>query len=139
MPLRPSRGWAFEARAPGAEFHAHARGREFDTGFQIRARSGRSTGCVSAQADSPRQPIDPHRETNSMGATRKKTTKSPKSTLHDDEDPKKATATKPDEMPADVIEFIQAIDTYKRVNQRPFPNWSEVLEIVKALGYNRSA
>lgn len=74
-----------------------------------------------------------------MGATRKKTTKSPKTKLHDDEDGKKSTATKPDEMPAEVIEFIQAIDTYKRVNQRPFPNWSEVLEIVKSLGYNRSA
>ena len=74
-----------------------------------------------------------------MGATRKKTTKTPKTTLHDGEDPKKATATKPDEMPAEVIEFIQAIDAYKRVNQRPFPNWSEVLEIVKSLGYNRSA
>ena len=43
----------------------------------------------------------------------------------------------PDAMSAEVIEFITAIDEYKRLNQRPFPNWSEILEIVKALGYER--
>ena len=43
----------------------------------------------------------------------------------------------PDDMSAEVVEFITAIDEYKRKNQRPFPNWSEVLEIVKALGYTR--
>lgn len=52
---------------------------------------------------------------------------------------KKAGAPRPDEMSADVLEFIQAIDDYKRINNRPFPNWSEVLEIVKTLGYERSA
>ena len=40
-------------------------------------------------------------------------------------------------MPPEVVEFITAIDEYKRKHQRPFPNWSEVLEIVKALGYSR--
>lgn len=56
-------------------------------------------------------------------------------------EPKQAEATpaKPNEMPADVLEFIQAIDDYKRHNNRPFPNWSEVLEVVKALGYEKSA
>ncbi|MEM9802923.1 MAG: hypothetical protein AAGA20_21540 [Planctomycetota bacterium] len=46
---------------------------------------------------------------------------------------------KPDEMPADVLEFIQAIDDYKRNENRPFPTWSEILDIVKSLGYERSA
>lgn len=50
-----------------------------------------------------------------------------------------AGATKPDEMPPDVLEFIQAIDDYKRKENRPFPSWSEILEIVKSLGYERSA
>ena len=36
-----------------------------------------------------------------------------------------------------VLEFIQAIDDYKRAEGRPFPNWSEVLDIVKGLGYQR--
>ena len=46
---------------------------------------------------------------------------------------------RPDDMPQDVLEFITAVDRYKRVNQRPFPSWSEVLEILKELGYQRSA
>lgn len=46
---------------------------------------------------------------------------------------------RPDEMTGDLVEFITAIDSYKRIHERPFPSWSEVLEIVKALGYNRSA
>jgi hypothetical protein len=50
--------------------------------------------------------------------------------------PKGAPST-PDAMPPEVVEFITAIDEYKRKHQRPFPNWSEVLEIVKALGYSR--
>jgi hypothetical protein len=30
---------------------------------------------------------------------------------------------------------MTAIDDYKRLHSRPFPTWSEVLEIVFALGY----
>lgn len=47
-------------------------------------------------------------------------------------------STRPDEMSAEVMEFITAVDEYKRAHQRPFPTWSEVLEILKALGYQRS-
>jgi hypothetical protein len=32
-----------------------------------------------------------------------------------------------------------AIDEYKRRNARPFPTWTEVLEVIKALGYRRVA
>jgi len=35
------------------------------------------------------------------------------------------------------IIFMKAIDQYKRDNRRPFPTWSEVLEIVRALGYRK--
>ncbi len=45
--------------------------------------------------------------------------------------------TKPDEMSEEVLEFITAIDEYKRVHGRQFPNWSEVLEILKELGYSK--
>ncbi len=51
---------------------------------------------------------------------------------------KQAKAVKSDEMLGEVLEFIQAIDDYKRLNNRPFPNWSEVLEILKDLGYDKS-
>lgn len=35
--------------------------------------------------------------------------------------------------------FLMAIDEYKRKNARPFPTWTEVLEVVKALGYRKVA
>lgn len=37
------------------------------------------------------------------------------------------------------IEFMRAMDYYKRVNRRPFPTWSEVLEVLLALGYRKVA
>ena len=33
------------------------------------------------------------------------------------------------------FEFVMAIDKYKRKNARPFPTWTEVLDVIKALGY----
>jgi hypothetical protein len=39
----------------------------------------------------------------------------------------------------DEIEFMKAMDQYKRDNRRPFPTWSEVLEVLTALGYRRVA
>ena len=35
--------------------------------------------------------------------------------------------------------FIMAIDEYKRQNQKPFPSWTEVLEVIKAIGYRKVA
>jgi hypothetical protein len=35
------------------------------------------------------------------------------------------------------IAFMKAMDQYKRDNRRPFPTWSEVLEVLRALGYRR--
>jgi hypothetical protein len=37
------------------------------------------------------------------------------------------------------IEFMKAMDQYKRDNRRPFPTWSEVLEVLHALGYRKVA
>lgn len=39
----------------------------------------------------------------------------------------------------DEITFMKAMDQYKRDNRRPFPTWSEVLEVLRALGYRRVA
>jgi hypothetical protein len=39
----------------------------------------------------------------------------------------------------DEIEFMKAMDQYKRDNRRPFPTWSEVLEVLQALGYRKVA
>jgi hypothetical protein len=37
------------------------------------------------------------------------------------------------------FEFLMAIDEYKRQNSRPFPSWTEVLEVITALGYRKVA
>ena len=39
----------------------------------------------------------------------------------------------------DEIEFARAIDHYKQKFNRPFPAWSEVLAIVKELGYTKDS
>ena len=39
----------------------------------------------------------------------------------------------------DEIIFMKAMDQYKRDNRRPFPTWSEVLEVLRALGYRKVA
>jgi hypothetical protein len=37
------------------------------------------------------------------------------------------------------LEFMQAVEEYKRRHCRPFPTCSELLEIVRSLGYVRGA
>jgi hypothetical protein len=37
------------------------------------------------------------------------------------------------------ILFMKAMDQYKRDNRRPFPTWSEVLEVLYAMGYRKVA
>ena len=43
------------------------------------------------------------------------------------------------EISGELLEFIMAIDEYKRINERPFPSWSEVFEIMQYLGYRKVA
>lgn len=38
----------------------------------------------------------------------------------------------------DEIEFMRSMDLYKRHNRRPFPTWSEVLEVLRSLGYRKT-
>ncbi len=35
------------------------------------------------------------------------------------------------------FEFVMAIETYKKVNKRLYPTWTEILEIVRQLGYRK--
>ncbi|HEX8524753.1 MAG TPA: hypothetical protein VF669_21045 [Tepidisphaeraceae bacterium] len=39
------------------------------------------------------------------------------------------------EMTAEQFEFVMAIETYKKVNKRMYPTWTEVLEVINQLGY----
>jgi len=43
------------------------------------------------------------------------------------------------QMSDEQFEFLMAIDDYKRQNTRPFPTWTEVLEVIKAIGYRKVA
>lgn len=48
-------------------------------------------------------------------------------------------ATTNDNISEDVMEFIKAIDKFKKKNKRKFLAWSEVLEILRSLGYRKVA
>lgn len=37
----------------------------------------------------------------------------------------------------EVLEFINAVNDFKSVNQKPFPTWSEIYGIFTALGYRK--
>ena len=37
----------------------------------------------------------------------------------------------------DEVEFMMAMERYKRKRRRPFPTWHEVLQVVHALGYRK--
>ena len=41
------------------------------------------------------------------------------------------------EMTGHQFEFVMAIQTYKKVNKRLYPTWTEILEIVHQLGYRK--
>jgi hypothetical protein len=43
------------------------------------------------------------------------------------------------ELTLEEIEFVRAIDRYKRKFNRPFPTWSEILAVVKELGYTKDS
>ncbi len=42
-----------------------------------------------------------------------------------------------DPVSTDEQAFVKAMDQYKRENRRPFPTWSEVLEVLRSLGYRK--
>jgi hypothetical protein len=41
------------------------------------------------------------------------------------------------EMTVEQFEFVMAIETYKKVNKKMFPTWTEVLEVITQLGYQK--
>ena len=43
------------------------------------------------------------------------------------------------EMTEEQFEFIKAVNEYKQLNNRPFPTWTEVLDIITAMGYRKVA
>jgi len=43
------------------------------------------------------------------------------------------------EMTQEQFLFVMAIDAFKRVNGKTFPTWTEVLEVIRKLGYRKTA
>jgi hypothetical protein len=43
------------------------------------------------------------------------------------------------EMNDEQLQLVQAINDYKRLNNTPFPTWTEVLDVLKYLGYRKVA
>ncbi|MFA5864912.1 MAG: hypothetical protein WC975_09515 [Phycisphaerae bacterium] len=41
------------------------------------------------------------------------------------------------ELTTEQFEFVMAIEEYKRANHKTFPTWTEVLKVVKILGYRK--
>jgi len=41
------------------------------------------------------------------------------------------------EMTTEKFEFVLAVEEYKRANKKTFPTWTEVLEVIKLLGYHK--
>ena len=37
----------------------------------------------------------------------------------------------------ETLEFIQAVDRFKRKSLKVFPSWSEILDILRSLGYRK--
>ncbi|MBH05277.1 MAG: hypothetical protein CMJ20_03045 [Phycisphaeraceae bacterium] len=42
------------------------------------------------------------------------------------------------EMTTEQFLFVKAMDAYKRSNNRPYPSWTEVLEVIRKLGYRKT-
>ncbi len=42
------------------------------------------------------------------------------------------------QMTSEQFLFVMAIDAYKRVNHQPYPTWTEVLEVIRKLGYRKT-
>lgn len=41
------------------------------------------------------------------------------------------------EMTGEQFEFVMAVETYKKVNKRMYPTWTEILEVLSQLGYRK--
>ncbi len=97
---------------------------------QLRKKSGRRPASVSRPAAT--QKAEP---ASALAQPKRSKTKSVQAEPVAE---RAAGPVNPDSMSAEVIEFITAVDEYKRKRGRPFPSWSEILEVVKQLGYRKA-
>lgn len=51
--------------------------------------------------------------------------------------PEERRAAEEGELTTEQFEFVLAIEEYKRANKKTFPTWTEVLDVIKLLGYHK--
>ncbi len=95
-------------------------------GKQADRRAGMDRRCGQGGYDGPER-----RETNEGDWDRRR---GPGRRRSDDRK-----AAEEGEMNDEQFELLRAIDEYKRVNKRAFPSYTEIFEIIKALGYRKVA
>jgi len=99
-----------------------------------RQRSGDFTGKDQRKRSSDRRASTDRRVVDMGSPTGLERRRGPGRRLSDDR-----RSAEEGEMSDEQFEFIMAMDTYKRLNSRPFPSWTEILEVVKQLGYRKVA
>ncbi len=90
---------------------------------------------VSAVKKKPKP--HPKHVVRSAGKTRQKTVARKVDPLADIDEPDRSSPCLA-EVDGEALEFIAAIDRFKKENGRPFPSWSEILLVLRELGYRRS-
>jgi len=120
---------------------------ETDESFSIERRSGkerRSHLCDRRQHDLGGNPYDADFGDRRSGTDRRQSVVDRRLGLDRMRGPGRRRsderkAAEEGQMSDEQFEFVMAIDEYKRANARPFPTWTEVLEVIKALGYRKVA
>lgn len=101
----------------------------------------------NAPTDQPGQPDHPAPEQRVPGPDRRKSVvdlRAPGTGLERRRGPGRRRsdfmkAAEEGEMTGEQFLFVRAIDAYKRVNQKPYPTWTEVLEVIRKLGYRKTS
>jgi hypothetical protein len=52
--------------------------------------------------------------------------------------PEDRRAAEEGELTAEQFEFVMAIEEFKRANHKTFPTWTDVLDVIKLIGYRKS-
>jgi hypothetical protein len=120
---------------------------ETDESFSTERRSGKDRRLTLAdrrQQDLGGNPYDPDFADRRSGDDRRQTVVDRRLGLDRMRGPGRRRsderkAAEEGQMSDEQFAFVMAIDEYKRANARPFPTWTEVLEVIKALGYRKVA
>jgi hypothetical protein len=113
---------ASERREPGPDRRFDAVDRR--SGLDRRQKSRADSGYTGSE----------HRLGERRGSTGLERRRGPGRRLSDDR-----RSAEEGEMTAEQFEFVMAIETYKKVNKRMYPTWTEVLEVIEQLGYRKVA